>query len=124
MVSLKARVAYLQGLTAGLEMPAEAKETKLLVGIVDTLDEFADAVEELDAAQERTEGYLESVDEDLHGLESDIYSEEDDPNGDVQCLELDDSEHLEPSSLNNHFGGEVSPAGGSHFEGGTTHVRE
>jgi hypothetical protein len=100
MANLKARVAYLQGLTAGLEMPADSKETKLLAGMVDALAEFADAVDELRLSQERLEDYLESIDEDLYGLERDIYPDEDDIDGDVTCLDLDEPAYLESADEN------------------------
>lgn len=93
MASLKARVAYLQGLTVGLEMPADSKETKLLTGIVDIMTEFADVVEDLKVSQDRLEDYLESIDEDLYGLERDIYPDEDDINGDYN-LDMDDTDYL------------------------------
>ena len=40
MSDLKARVAYLQGLSDGLEISADSKEGKLLQGIIDVLDDF------------------------------------------------------------------------------------
>lgn len=66
MNSLKAKVAYLQGLSNGLEEAPASKEGKLLKEIINTLDEFADSVGDL-------EGYVESIDEDLQYLEDEIY---------------------------------------------------
>lgn len=88
MTSLKARVAYLQGLAAGLELPADSKEARLLEGIVEILSEFAEAVDELEVSQERLEDYLESIDEDLYGLERDVYPDEDERGIDTQCLDV------------------------------------
>jgi len=73
---LKTRVAYLQGLSAGLEFNADSKEGRLLKGIIDVLDEFADSVGDLEEAQEQLEDYLESIDEDLYHLEDEIYDED------------------------------------------------
>jgi len=72
---LKTRVAYLQGLSAGLDFNADSKEGKLLKGIIDVLDEFADSVGDLEEAQEQMEDYLENIDEDLYHLEDEIYEE-------------------------------------------------
>ena len=60
MNDLKSRVAYLQGLSTGLEL-GESKEGKLLRGIIDVLDEFADTVGNLTEDQEQLEEYLERV---------------------------------------------------------------
>lgn len=69
MSDLKARVAYLQGLSDGLEIRADSKEGKLLQGIIDVLGDFAETVEGLKQGQENLEDYIESIDEDLYHLE-------------------------------------------------------
>lgn len=83
MNNLKSRVAYLQGLAEGMDLPAESKEGRLFAGIIDVLHDFADTVEGLEEAQEQLEDYVETIDEDLYSLEDDLYececgSEEDD----------------------------------------------
>lgn len=75
MNDLKSRVAYLQGLSTGLEL-GESKEGKLLRGIIDVLDEFADSVGNLAEGQEQLEDYLESIDEDLYQLEDEIFEKD------------------------------------------------
>lgn len=76
MKDLKARVAYLQGLSAGLDLQADSKEARLLGGIIEVLDDFANSVGELEEAQNQLEDYLESIDEDLYHLEDEIYDSE------------------------------------------------
>ncbi len=44
MQFLYEKVAYLKGLAEGLEIDSRTKEGKLLIAIIDTLSEFADAV--------------------------------------------------------------------------------
>ncbi|RJQ30611.1 MAG: AraC family transcriptional regulator [Peptococcaceae bacterium] len=68
MNNLKAKVAYLQGLSNGLGGESADKEGKLLKEIINTLSEFANSVDSL-------EGYVESIDEDLQHLESEIYED-------------------------------------------------
>ncbi len=75
MSDLKSKVAYLQGLTAGLELSNDSKEGRLLKSIVEVLDEFADSFYGLEESQEQLEDYLESIDEDLYHLEDEIYDE-------------------------------------------------
>jgi hypothetical protein len=70
-------VAYLQGLSAGLDLNAESKEGKLLKGIIDVLDEFAESLGDLENSQDQLEDYLESIDEDLYTLEGEVYEDED-----------------------------------------------
>lgn len=78
MSDLKARVAYLQGLSDGLEISADSKEGKLLQGIIDVLDDFAEAVEGLKLGQENLEEYIESIDDDLYRLEEEHHDEDHD----------------------------------------------
>ncbi|TYO95642.1 hypothetical protein LX24_01605 [Desulfallas thermosapovorans DSM 6562] len=73
---LKSKVAYLQGLANGMNMEADSKEGKLLGGIIDVLDEFADSFSELEESQEQLEEYVETLDEDLYTLENDMHGEE------------------------------------------------
>ncbi len=72
MDCLKSKVAYLQGLADGIDLPVESKEGRLLNGIIDVLQDFADQLEGLEEAQEQLEDYVETVDEDLYALEEDL----------------------------------------------------
>jgi len=88
MDSLKSRVAYLQGLAAGIDLPESSKEGRLLHGIIDVLQDFAEALEGLEEAQEQLEDYVESIDEDLYTLEEDLNEcecDEDDDYVEVNC---------------------------------------
>lgn len=76
MEDLKSRVAYLQGLSTGLDLDAESKESKLLNGIIEVLGDFADSMSDLEDSQEQLEDYLESIDEGLCQLEDEIYDGE------------------------------------------------
>ncbi|WP_333870614.1 CD1247 N-terminal domain-containing protein [Desulforamulus putei] len=72
MESLKSKVAYLQGLADGMDLPVESKEGRLLNGIINVLQDFADHLEGLEEAQEQLEDYVETIDEDLYTLEEDL----------------------------------------------------
>lgn len=85
---LKSRVAYLQGLSAGMDISSESKEGRILNGIIEVLDEMAQSFGKLEDAQDQLEDYLESVDEDLFNLEEDIY-------GETMSEAGDDDEYLE-----------------------------
>jgi len=75
MRDLKSKVSYLRGLSAGLDLSPDAKEHRLINGIIEVLGEFAESVSELERAQEQLEEYVESIDEDLYSLEDEIYED-------------------------------------------------
>lgn len=75
MKDLKSRVAYLQGLSAGMDISSESREGRVLNGILEVLDEIAQSFGQLEEAQDQLEDYVESVDEDLFRLEEDVYGE-------------------------------------------------
>lgn len=73
MGNLKEQVAYLQGLTKGLNLNENSAEGKMLLKIVDVLDSFAEEIQCVNVAQEDLETYVETIDEDLTDLEDEIY---------------------------------------------------
>jgi len=86
MSYLNERVSYLKGLADGMELDANTKEGKLLVNIIDVLDDFAEAIGELDEELAEVNEYVDAIDEDLSELEDDFYEELD---------ELDDEEFVD-----------------------------
>ncbi|MGX8795510.1 CD1247 N-terminal domain-containing protein [Fusibacter sp. JL298sf-3] len=71
------RVAYLKGLADGMELDQDSKKGKLLLEIIDVLEEFAeeieDVYEELDdltEAVDELDEYVDAIDEDLSDLEA------------------------------------------------------
>lgn len=71
------KVSYLRGLADGLGIDENSKEGKLLLHIVDILEEFADVLDETIENQEDLEEYVTFIDEDLADVEDDIYGEDD-----------------------------------------------
>lgn len=76
------KVSYLRGLADGLGIDESSKEGKLLLHIVDTLEEFADVLDETIENQEDLEEYVTFIDEDLADVEDDIYGEDDEDDDD------------------------------------------
>ncbi|MDF2875315.1 MAG: hypothetical protein K0R22_1998 [Sporomusa sp.] len=76
MRNLKEKVAYLHGLTQGLNVNENSSEGKVLLNIIDVLESFADEVQNVNLAQLELEDYVESIDEDLTDLEEQIYEED------------------------------------------------
>ncbi|WP_366922492.1 AraC family transcriptional regulator [Metallumcola ferriviriculae] len=78
MEDLKKKIAYLQGLMAGLEMDPATKEGKLFQGMLEVLDEMAETMDDLYINQDELEDYMESIDEDLYDLEDEYYLADED----------------------------------------------
>ena len=72
------KVSYLQGLADGLGVDDTTKEGKLLLHIIDTLEEFADVLADTIDDQMELEEYVNFIDEDLADLEDEVYEDEDD----------------------------------------------
>lgn len=98
MKDLKEKIAYLQGLAEGMEVNSSTKEGKILIKILDVLEEMADTIYEIGDAQVDLEEYVEAVDEDLYDLENDVYEEDDEEEcccgGDHECYDdLDEEDY-------------------------------
>lgn len=91
MTNLKERVAYLQGLTKGLNVSDQSAEGKILANIIDVLDDMANDFQNIYVAHQDLETYVETIDEDLTDLEEEIYEDtyledaEDEDFVEVQC---------------------------------------
>lgn len=81
-VNIKEKVAYLQGLTNGMDISGETREGRLLLNVVDVLDDMAEVIEGVRSQQDDLELYVESIDEDLTVLEDDYY--------DIDAVEVED----------------------------------
>lgn len=84
------RVAYLKGLTEGLDLDTSTKEGKLLTAIIDVLDDLAFEVSDLQEVVGELGEQIDMIDEDLDGLEEIVYDEEnydDDDDCDCDCCE-------------------------------------
>lgn len=75
MGNIKEKVAYLQGLTKGLNVSGQSAEGKLLLNMVDVLQDMAEEIDCLHVGQEDLENYVETIDEDLTDLEEEVYED-------------------------------------------------
>lgn len=99
MSHLKERVAYLQGLTKGLNVSEQSAEGKLLINIVEVLDSFAEEVNCLHSAQQDLENYVESIDEDLTDVEEEVYEDVDEEYVEVECPDCHETVTFEAELL-------------------------
>ncbi|MDD4599766.1 hypothetical protein SDC9_30302 [bioreactor metagenome] len=86
MANIKEKVAYLQGLTHGLNVSDASTEGKLLLNIIDVLDDMAEEINNVTMVHEDLEDYVETIDEDLTELEEEVYEESyDEEYVEVEC---------------------------------------
>ena len=91
MEYLYERVAYLRGLAEGLEIEDKSREGKLLLHIIDALEDFADAISDLSEDQEELNEYIDFIDEDLADVEEEVFGDFDDEFDD----EFDDDDDID-----------------------------
>ncbi|MDR0928721.1 MAG: hypothetical protein LBM74_03290 [Oscillospiraceae bacterium] len=82
MSNLSDRVAYLRGLAEGMEIGEESKLGKLVLAIIETLGETADAIQQLADDHEELDEYVESLDDDLAEIEEALFDDDDDDDDD------------------------------------------
>ena len=68
-MTITEKVAYLKGLAEGMEICADSKESKLLLAIIDVLDDVSLAIDDLDNYTEEIAAQVDEIDEDLANLE-------------------------------------------------------
>ena len=71
------KVAYLKGLAEGLGLDAETKEGKILLAMIDVLDDIALEIEDLKDAQDELADGLDAVSDDLEDVEDVVFGEDD-----------------------------------------------
>lgn len=89
-MSMLESVAYLKGLAEGLDVNETTKEGKLLLAIVDVLDEMAESINDIEDVCQEFDELIDVIDEDLGDLEDDFYGCDDDEDDD----DYDDEDSL------------------------------
>lgn len=90
MSELKEKVAYLRGMSNGLKLSDEKDQGKMINAIIDTLNDFADEFDRLEAMHMSMQEQVNVIDEDLGNLEDEIYENEyDDDFIEVVCPHCD-----------------------------------
>lgn len=99
MSSLSERVAYLRGLSDGLDVDQSTKEGKLFSAIIGVLEEMAEEIDILDENQQELDEYVDAIDEDLARVEDDVYEDEDEYDEDgymeVECPNCHETVYLD-----------------------------
>lgn len=79
------RAAYLQGLVKGLDIDESTKEGKLLIALVDVIDDMAASIADLEEVCGELDEVVDVLDEDLSELEEDFYSFDEEYDDDCDC---------------------------------------
>ena len=98
-MTITEKVAYLQGLAEGLKINDDKPEGKLLLAMIDVLDDMALTVDDLDNEIAEIVEIVDEIDQDLGVLEGDFYGDEEDDEDDLcegceGCEGCDDDEEL------------------------------
>lgn len=78
MDHLYEKIAYLKGLSEGIELEESTKEGKLLYGIIELMEEVVEEVEDMKYHIGDLEDYTEVLDEDLTDIEVAVFEGYDD----------------------------------------------
>ena len=104
-MTITEKVAYLKGLAAGLKISEESDEGKLFTSIIDTLEDMALSISDMEDSFEELSGQVDEIDDDLGVLEEEFYGDEDDDEDDedtlyeVECPSCGDKICLDESML-------------------------
>ena len=89
-MTLSERTAYLKGLMEGMEIDTETKEGKLFKAIIDTLDDMALTVSDVEDVVDAICDELDVIEEDLETVEEYLLDEEDYDEEDDDEYDFDD----------------------------------
>ncbi len=84
-MTLSERTAYLKGLMEGMKLDTETNEGKLLKAIVETLDDMALTLTDVEDVVDAVCDELDSIEEDLDNIEDYLLDEEEDEDEDCDC---------------------------------------
>ncbi|MDD3334579.1 MAG: zinc ribbon domain-containing protein [Eubacteriales bacterium] len=92
MASITDRTAYLRGLADGMKLDKEQNEHKLLLEMLEVMDEMAHQLSDVDSDVEELQEYVDDIDNDLSDMEDVLFGEEDDCDCDGCCGDDDDED--------------------------------
>lgn len=77
MMTITEKVAYLKGLAEGMKMDNTTNEGKLMLAIIDALDDIALTVSDLEDSMAELSAQVDEIDDDLGNVEEELYGDED-----------------------------------------------
>ena len=89
MSTLTDRTAYLRGLAEGMGIDKEKNENRLILELLNVVDEMAQKINELEGDLDDLDEYVESIDGDLGDMEEVLFGEDDDERADCEDEDCD-----------------------------------
>ncbi len=108
MSNINDRVAYLKGLAEGMKLSDETNEGKLLLKMLDVLENMAEELTTLRADHDELDEYVESIDDDLADMEEYLFDDEDEDDGYEDDEDEDEDDDQMVSYTCPHCGSEVT----------------
>ncbi|MBQ7006358.1 MAG: hypothetical protein IJN59_00865 [Oscillospiraceae bacterium] len=90
-MTLTEKLAYIKGLAEGLGVDETTKEGKVLLALVDLMDDVTTAVSELESDMDQAYEELDAIDEDLTDIEDFLWEDEDEED-ECDCCDCDDDD--------------------------------
>ena len=106
MMNLTEKASYIKGLAEGMELDANDKSAKLILKLIDVIDDMALTISDLEDELATVIEQVDAVDEDLSLLEDDFYENYDED--DDEYLYDEDEEEYEEETVNEDVDEETS----------------
>ncbi|MBP1571720.1 MAG: hypothetical protein J6C76_07460 [Oscillospiraceae bacterium] len=94
-MTLTEKLAYIKGLAEGLGVDETTKEGKVLLALVDLMDDVTTAVSELESDMDQAYEELDAIDEDLTDIEDFLWEDEDEDECDCCDCDCDDDDECD-----------------------------
>lgn len=101
-MTISEKISYIKGLAEGLALDDATKEGKVLLAVIDLLEDMVDEIDAIDEACAEIGEQLDAVDEDLSYLEEDFYEDDDEDYEDEDDEEYFDDDVYEVECPNCH----------------------
>lgn len=88
MNNLSDKISYLRGLAEGLKIDQDSNEGKLILQLIDVMQDAVAEISEMQEAMDELNDYVESIDDDLSELEGD-FEDDDEFNDDDDIFDSD-----------------------------------
>lgn len=79
------KVAFLRGMAEGMDLKADSAQNKLILRLLETLEEMADEIDDLKDRQDELEQIVDEIDSNLGDVEEALFTDEEDEDEDCDC---------------------------------------
>ena len=85
MSEVAKKVAYLKGMAEGMNLTEDSVQNRLLLRMLEALEEIADELDAVEARQDEAEQYIDELDADLGEVEEFLFADDEDDDCDCGC---------------------------------------